>query len=87
MNNYQIKKFERNMNFYAQECDKMRDSISNLINLISDNKDLHGPHKKLMLELLKDICNNVIVGNTHLNKSIMTMLKSTKDILNKKWSI
>ena len=37
--------------------------------LIEQNKEIHPPHKLLMLDLLKEICNDVILGNQHLVSS------------------
>jgi len=83
MNNYQAKRFDRNMNNYIKEYEKMKASMDNLIGLISQNKELHGPHKNIMIELLKDICNNVVVGNEHLNDSFGSFKAFIDEIVRK----
>ena len=83
MNDYQSKTFDRNMHKYIKEYEKMKASVENLIGLISQNKELHGPHKKIMLDILKDICNNVVVGNKYLNKSFGSVKAFVEDVVRK----
>ena len=83
MNNFQAKTFDRSINKYIKEYEKMNASLLNLLGLISQNKELHGPHKNIMIELLKDICNNVVVGNEHLNKSFGSVKSFVEEIARK----
>ena len=69
MNNYEAKKFDKHIHEYMLRFKNVKDCIDNLVVLIEQNKEIHPPHKLLMLDLLKEICNDVILGNQHLVSS------------------
>ena len=83
MNNYEAKLFEKHVEEYMNKYKNIKDAIQNLMGLITQNKELHGPHKMIMLDLLKEICDNVIVGNQHLVASFDSVQASFDDLLQK----
>ena len=83
MNNYEAKLFEKHVEEYMNKYKNIKDAIQNLTGLITQNKELHGPHKMIMLDLLKEICENVIVGNQHLVSSFDSVQAVVNDLLQK----
>ena len=73
MNNYESKKFDKHIQEYMLRYKNIKQSIDSLTALISQNKEIHPPHKQLMLNLLKEICNDVVIGNQNLVSAFDTM--------------
>ena len=83
MNNYEAKLFENHVKEYMDKYKNIKDAIQNLTGLINQNRELHGPHKIIMLDLLKKICENVVVGNQHLVASFDSVKASFDELLQK----